>query len=108
MKILESTPEKLVLASDGWISRTVSTFDKTADVARVERQMLFWRRPQELRLAEIDDVKVSEVKDAASGAKTHIPVIHAASGTVVPLSGGDEENAGEVADRLRDFLRLPH
>lgn len=108
MRIVENTPEKLVLASGGWTSWTVSTFDRKKDTAHIVKQVLFWRRPQELRLAEIDEVKVSELPDAASGAKTHIPVVHLSSGAVVPLSGRDEENADEIAAQLRGFLKLAH
>jgi hypothetical protein len=106
--VLESTPEKLVLDSRGWMTHTVSTFDKNEDVARIVRHVLFWRRPRELRLGEIDDVRVTEVPDPASGAKTHFPVLHASSGTVVALSGSDEENADEIAEKVRSFLKLAH
>jgi hypothetical protein len=108
MKVLENTPDKLVLASKGWANRTISTFDRRENVARVVRRVLFWDRPQELPLADIDDVIVAQRPDAASGAITHVPTIHASSGQVVTLSGGDEQNADEVVEEVRKFLRLPH
>jgi hypothetical protein len=107
MRILESTADKLVVASGSRISPTISTFDKHERVARVTRQILFWRRPEELPLAEIDDVRVSEYTDAASGTTIYIPVVHASSGHVVPLSRGNEDDAADVAERVRHFLQLP-
>jgi hypothetical protein len=104
MKVLEADSRHLVLRSSSWLNPTTCTLDKPKGVARIVRQVVFWQRPLELPLADIADVTVSEIKDAASGSALHIPVVRSASGQVIPLSGTDEENADDVAETMRVFL----
>jgi hypothetical protein len=111
MKILEGNSRRLVLRSSSWLNPTTCTLDKARGTARIVRQVVFWQRPVEMPLDDIEDVTVSEIKDTVSGAPLHIPVIRATAGRVIPLSGTDEENAGVVVAEMRTFLgseRQPH
>jgi hypothetical protein len=108
MKVVESSPEVLVLASNGWSNRTLSSFSRREDVARIVQHTLFWPRRCEVKLGEIDAVMVATRADAASGATIRAPAIHCTTGRVLSLSATDEHDADDAVHRIRSFLGLPH
>lgn len=109
MPTIETTDERLVLRTGSIFNQVTLTLDKTEGKVRLDRTMLMWqRRPVELGLSDIDDVAVIAVKDAASGARMHVPTPHMCTGETVPLPVEDAA-AEKTAHELRDFLGLrPH
>jgi len=106
MTILESNDHRLVVQAGSLFNVTTLTLDKDEGRACLDRRVLMWRRrPVELGLSEIDDVGIVAIKDTASGAVLHEPVLHTRRGETIPLPVADEE-ADLTAHELRAFLGL--
>ncbi|MBK5956953.1 hypothetical protein CCR97_01800 [Rhodoplanes elegans] len=105
MRVLENTPGRLALQSSGFANAVTCILDKPEGTVRVQRKVLLWpRTPIEAPLDAIEDVTISEVKDAASGTQLHVPVINLGAGRLVSLSATDKDVAVEVVDTIRAFL----
>jgi hypothetical protein len=106
MTILESTQERLVVQSGSLFNQTTLTLDKNAGRARLDHSLLMWKRaPREFALRDIADVDLLTVRDAVSGADTHMPVLRTRAGDVVNVPASETE-ATQTAERLRAFLGL--
>jgi len=106
MTIVQNTPERLVVQAGSPINKCTLTLDRTTGSARLDRTLLLWpRKPVEFALADIDHVDVITSHDPASGADTHLPVLHTRSGAAIAVPVAEEEAAG-TATQLRGFLRL--
>jgi hypothetical protein len=106
MTILQNTPERLVVQAGSLINQCTLTLDRTTGSARLDRKLLLWpRKPVEFALADIDHVDVMTTHDPASGADTHLPVLHTRSGAAIAVPVAEEE-AGRTATQLRGFLGL--
>lgn len=106
MTILESTRERFVVQAGSLLNQTTLTLDKGEGRARIEHSMLMWKlKPREFGLQDIAGVDLLTIKDAVSGADTHTPVLRTRAGDVISVPAGETE-AGETAERLRQFLGL--
>jgi hypothetical protein len=107
MTIIQSTPQRLVVQCGSRLNQTTITLDKNDDRASIERVILFWRRrPLELPLMDIEDVSVTSMMDAASGAETYQPVVRTHTGRTIVLPNTEKADADDTADRVRSFLGL--
>ena len=107
MTIVQSTPQRLVVRGGSRLNQTTLTLDKDDHRASVERIILFWRRrPLELPLADIKDVAVTSVMDAASGAETYQPVVRTHTGRTIAFPVTEKAEANDTARRVRNFLGL--
>ena len=107
--ILENTERRLVVRAGSQLNQTTLTLDKDHDRARLERNLLFWRRkPLDVALSDIADVEMRRVADAASGATIPVPTVRTHSGVELALPV-DESEAVETVRSMCDFLDLkPH
>jgi hypothetical protein len=106
MAIVEHNANRLVVEASGGLSSFSLALDKQAGLARIERNMLMWkRRPLEMPLADIKDFDVATFKDAASGAEVRRLLLrtHADEAIEVPVQ---EKSLEETAAALRKFLGL--
>jgi hypothetical protein len=104
MAILESSAERLIIQSGSALNRTTLTLDRRERHAHLERSVLMWRRkPVDFDFVDVEEVKVTVVKDAASGTELHTPMVRLRSGRVVPLPAADDEAEATVA-RVRSFI----
>jgi hypothetical protein len=106
MTILQNTPERLVVQAGSLINQCTLTLDRASGNARLDRKLLMWpRKPVEFALADIDHVDLITRHDAASGADTHLPVLHRRSGEAIAVPVREAE-ASSTATQLRGFLGL--
>ena len=106
MTILQNTPERLVVQAGSLINQCTLTLDRASGNARLDRKLLMWpRKPVEFALADIDQVDVVTSHDPASGADTHLPVLHTRSGAAIAVPVAENE-ASSTAMQLRGFLGL--
>ena len=107
MTIIQSTPQRLIVQCGSRLNQTTLTLDKNDHRASVERILLFWRRrPLELPLADIEDVAVTSMMDAASGAETYQPVVRTHTGQTIAFPVTEKADADDTARRVRGFLGL--
>ncbi|MBX9844939.1 MAG: hypothetical protein K2Z80_24320 [Xanthobacteraceae bacterium] len=106
MTILQNTPERLVVQAGSLINQCTLTLDRASGNARLDRKLLLWpRKPVEFALADIDHVDVITSHDPASGADTHLPVLHRRTGAAITVPVAEAE-ARSTATQLRGFLGL--
>jgi len=106
MAIVERNANRLVVEAGGGLSSFSLALDKQANLARIERSTLMWkRRPRELPLDEIARIDVANLKDPASGAALRkLVMLTQADETIeVPV---EDAAVDETAETLRDFLGL--
>ena len=109
MTIVQDTAQRLVVQAGSRFNQTTLTLDKREGRARLERNLLMWRRrPVEVPLSDIAEVEVRAEVDPASGAETHVPVVRTHDGQVLALPVPDDEAEATVR-RVCGFLGLtPH
>jgi len=109
MTIVQDTAQRLVVQAGSRLNQTTLTLDKQEGRARLERNLLMWRRkPLDLPLSDIADVEVRAEVDPASGAEVHVPIVRTRDGLVLALPVADAE-AESTVRRVCGFLGLtPH
>lgn len=109
MAIVQDTAQRLVVQAGSRLNQTTLTLDKQEGRARLERNLLLWRRrPVEVPLSDIAEVEMRAQVDPASGAETHVPVVRTHDGRVLALPVADAE-AETTIRRVCGFLGLtPH
>jgi hypothetical protein len=106
MAIVEHSTNRLVVAAGGGLSSFSLALDKQAGLARIERNMLMWkRRPLEMPLADIKDFDVATFKDAVSGAELRKLLLRTRADEAIEVPV-EEASVEETAAALRDFLGL--
>lgn len=106
MAIVEQTANRLVVEAGGGLSSFSLALDKQAGLARIERNMLMWkRRPLELPLADIKDFDVATFKDVASGAELRKLLLRTQADEAIEVPVEDA-SVDATAAALRDFLGL--
>src|SRR5918995_6285684 len=103
MPVSEHTAQRLVLRSGS----TTLTLSKEADLATLQRKLLFWnRKPSEVPLSDIVEVTVDAAVDRASGVEvcSTLLVMRTGAGWAFPCS--DKKDAQESASAICDFLGL--
>jgi hypothetical protein len=106
MAIVEHSTNRLVVEAGGGLSSFSLALDKQAGLARIERNMLMWkRRPLEMPLADIKNFDVATFKDAASGAELRKLLLRTQADEAIEVPV-EERSVEETAAALRDFLGL--
>jgi hypothetical protein len=106
MAIVERNANRLVVEAGGGMSSFSLALDKQAGLARIERNMLMWkRRPLEMPLTDIKEFTVASFKDAASGAELRKLLMRTQADEAIELPV-EEKSVEETAAALRDFLGL--
>ena len=106
MAIVERSKNRLVVEAGGRLSAFILVLDKQAGTARLERNVLMWkRRPLEIPLTEIKDFDVASFKDAVSGAELRKLLLRTRNDEAIELPV-EEAAIQETAASLRDFLGL--
>lgn len=106
MAIVERSTNRLVVEAGGGLSSFSLALDKQAGLARIERNMLMWkRRPREMPLADIKNFDVATFKDAASGAELRKLLLRTRADEAIEVPV-EEKSVEETAAALRDFLGL--
>ncbi len=102
-KIVESTPQRMVLQSGS----TTLTLDKTAGKATMQRKLLFWNlKPMETPLAEVANFEVDAGVDRASGIEVCNTMLVTRAGAAWALPAADKKDAEATAVAMRGFLGL--
>ena len=102
-KIVESTPQRMVLQSGS----TTLTLDKTAGKATMQRKLLFWNlKPMETPLAEVANFEVDVGVDRASGIEVCNTMLVTRAGAAWALPAADKKDAETTAVAMRGFLGL--
>jgi hypothetical protein len=100
-KIVESTSQRLVLQSGS----TVAVLDKTAGTATLQRKLLFFSlKPVEQPLADITDVSLDTVTDAASHAEIDHVMLKLRAGGGWALAADSRKEAQALITEVRQFL----
>jgi hypothetical protein len=103
MAIVESTPRRLVLKSGA----TTLTLDKDAGTASLQRKLLLWKlKPVEQPLSEIIEIAVDAAVDRASGVEVCNVMLVSRAGGGWAFPATDKKEAGDTAQRVREFLGL--
>ena len=103
MAIVEHSTNRLVVAAGGGLSSFSLALDKQAGLARIERNMLMWkRRPLEMPLADIKDFDVATFKDAVSGAELRKLLLRTQADEAIEVPGGGSKRRGN----RRGFARF--
>ena len=106
MAIVEHNANRLVVEAGGGLSSFSLALDRQAGLARIERNMLMWkRRPLEMPLADIKDFDVATFKDAVSGAELRKLLLRTQADEAIEVPV-EEKSVEETAAALRDFLGL--
>jgi hypothetical protein len=106
MTIVERSTNRLVVEAGGTLTAFKLALDKQAGTARIERNLLMWkRRPREMPLADIKDFSVASFKDAASGAELRKLLLRTQADEAIELPV-EEAAIEETAATLRKFLGL--
>jgi hypothetical protein len=102
-KITESTPQRLVLQSGS----TGVALDKSAGTATLQRKMLFISlKPVEHKLADITDVSLDTVTDAASHAEIDHIMLKLRAGGGWALAADSRQEAQALIAEIRRFLGM--
>ena len=102
-KIVESTPQRMVLQSGS----TTLTLDKSAGKATMQRKLLFWNlKPIEARLSDVASFEVDAGVDRASGIEVCNTMLVTRSGAAWALPAADRKDAETTAVAMRGFLGL--
>jgi hypothetical protein len=102
-KIMESTPQRLVLQSGS----TAVALDKTAGTATLQRKMLFFSlKPVEHKLADITDVNLDTVTDPASHAEIDHVMLKLRAGGGWALAADSRKEAQALISQVRQFLGM--
>ena len=102
-KIIESTPQRLVLQSGS----TTLTLDKAAATATLQRKIMFISlKPTSVPLAEIADVTLDTVTDPASHAEIDHAMLKLRAGGGWVLAANDRKGALAAIAAIREFLGL--
>jgi hypothetical protein len=100
-KIVESTPQRMVLQSGS----TTLTLDKTAGKATMQRKLLFWNlKPMETPLAEVANFEVDTGVDRASGIEVCNTMLVTRAGAAWAIPAADKKDAEATAVAMRGFL----
>ena len=100
-KIVESTPQRMVLQSGS----TTLTLDKSADKATMQRKLLFWNlKPVETPLSEIVNFEIDAGMDRASGIEVCNTMLITRAGSAWALPAADKKDAEATAVAMRGFL----
>jgi hypothetical protein len=103
MARIEETPNTLVLTEGA----TTLTLDKAARRAKLQQKVLFWsKKPVEFGFSDIEDIAVTSVKDAMSGAPIHHSILRRRTGEVTALTTGEAADAEATVQRLRSFVGM--
>ena len=106
LKVLENTPNRLVIKVTKGLNVSTLIFDKSSGWARFERAVLLWKRaPVDVALNDIESIAVVPVE--GRGAKVVAPLVKLKSGgSIQPVEAGSQAEAVEAVGKMQTFLGI--